>query len=89
MQVLVVPTALLALSIIGIALVLVAIGIYRRLGLLISTLNDLRVLAAGSQGELVQTKEGIVRVHTDLGRLVSNANVTSQVVRSVAGLPTR
>jgi hypothetical protein len=89
MQIYIVPTALIALSVIGLALVGVAFGIYRRLALLIRTLDDLRALAAGSQGELVLTKEGIGRVQTDLDRLVSNANVASQVARSLSGLPTR
>lgn len=89
MQIYIVPTALIALSVIGLALVGVAFGIYRRLAALIRTLEDLRALAAGSQGELVLTKEGIGRVQTDLDRLVSNANVASQVARSLSGLPTR
>jgi hypothetical protein len=89
MQIYIVPTALIALSVIGLALVGVAFGIYRRLASLIRTLDDLRALAAGSQGELVLTKEGIGRVQTDLDRLVSNANVASQVARSLSGLPTR
>lgn len=89
MQTYIVPVALIALSIIGVALVAVAYGIYRRLASLTRTLDELRALAAGSQGELVLTKEGIGRVQTDLDRLVSNANVASQVARSMAGLPTR
>lgn len=85
----VIPVALFVLAVIGTALVCVAIGIYNRLGLLISTLVELRELAAGSQGELVKTKEGIGKVHVDLGRLVTSANVTSEIVRSVSRLPTR
>ena len=85
----VIPVALLALSIIGTALVCVAVGIYNRIGLLTATLVELKELAVGSQGELVKTKEGIGKVHTDLGRLVTSANVTSEIVRSVRGLPTR
>ena len=85
----VIPVALLALAIIGTALVCVATGIYNRLGLLITTLVELRELAVGSQGELVKTKEGIGKVHVDLGRLVTNANVTSELVRTVSRLPTR
>ena len=85
----VIPVALFVLAIIGTALVCVAIGIYNRLGLLISTLVELRELAAGSQGELVKTKEGIGKVHVDLGRLVTSANATSEIVRSVSRLPTR
>lgn len=85
----VIPLALLVLAIIGAALVLVAVGIYNRLGLLTATLVELKDLAVGSQGELVKTKEGIGKVHVDLGRLVSSANVTSELVRSVNRLPTR
>lgn len=85
----VIPVALFVLAVIGTALVCVAIGIYNRLGLLTSTLVELRELAVGSQGELVKTKEGIGKVHVDLGRLVTSANVTSEIVRSVRGLPGR
>ena len=60
MQIYIVPAALVALSLIGVALVSVAVGIYNRLGLLIHTLDELRALAAGSQGELVQTRRGSV-----------------------------
>ena len=85
----VIPLALLVLAAIGAALVAVAVGIYNRLGLLTATLVELKDLAVGSQGELVKTKEGIGKVHSDLGRLVSSANVTSELVRSVNRLPTR
>ena len=85
----VVTLALLVLAIIGTALFCVALGIYNRLVVLTSMLVELRELAAGSQGELVQTKEGIGKVHLDLGRLVSNASATSEIVRAVTRLPTR
>lgn len=85
----VVTVALLVLAIIGTALFCVALGIYNRLVMLTSMLGELRELAAGSQGELVKTKEGIGKVHVDLGRLVSSANVTSEIVRTVSRLPTR
>jgi hypothetical protein len=85
----VVTVALLVLAIIGTALFCVALGIYNRLVVLTSMLVELRELAAGSQGELVKTQEGIGKVRTDLGRLVSNANAASEIVRSVTRLPTR
>jgi hypothetical protein len=37
----------------------------------------------------VKTQEGIGKVRTDLGRLVSNASAASEIVRSVTRLPTR
>jgi hypothetical protein len=89
MQITTITVALLTLSVIGVALVWVATGIYNRLGSLVRTLEDLRVLAAGNQGELVQTKEGIGKVRTDLGRLMNSADAASQLVRSVNGLPRR
>lgn len=85
----VVSVALLVLAIIGTALFCVALGIYNRLVVLTSMLVELRELAAGSQGELVKTQEGIGKVRTDLGRLVSNASAASEIVRSVTRLPTR
>ena len=85
----VIPLALLVLAVIGTALVLVALGIYNRLGMLIVTIAELRSLAVGSQDELVQTKEGIGKMHSDLGRLVANTNMTSELVRSARHLPTR
>jgi hypothetical protein len=89
MQITTVTIALLTLALIGVALVWVATGIYSRLGLLIRTLEDLRELAAGNQGELVKTQEGIGKVSVDLGRLMKSADATSQIVRSVTGLPRR
>lgn len=85
----VIPFALLVLAVIGTALFCVALGIYNRLGLLIETIAELRRLAVGSQGELVQAKEGIGRVHSDLGRLVASTNATSELVRNVSKLPAR
>lgn len=84
-----IPIALIVLSVIGAALVTVAVGIYRRIGELTSVLIELREITAGHQTELVKTKEGIGKVHSDLGRLVTNATVTSELVRSVSRLPTR
>jgi hypothetical protein len=81
--------ALFVLAIIGTGLFCVALGIYNRLGLLIGTIAELRSLAAGSQGELVQAKEGIGKVHSDLGRLVATTNMTSELVRSASRLPIR
>lgn len=85
----VIPLALLVLAVIGTALFCVALGIYNRLGQLTDTISDLRHLAVGSQGELVQAKEGIGKVHVDLGRLVASSNVTSELVRSASKLPFR
>ena len=85
----VIPIALLVLAIIGTALVCVAIGIYNRLGLLTETIAELRSLAVGSQGELVQAKEGIGKMHVDLGRLVATSSTTSELMRSATRLPTR
>jgi hypothetical protein len=85
----VVTVALFVLALIGTALVIGVLGIYNRLSLLIAALHELRDLAVNSQGELVQTKEGIGKVHVDLGRLVTNSNVTSELVRSVTRLPNR
>lgn len=85
----VIPFALLVLAVIGTSLVCVALGIYNRLGLLIGTISELQRLAVGSQGELVQAKEGIGKVHLDLGRLVATSNVTSELVRSASRLPIR
>lgn len=85
----VIPVALLVLAIIGTGLFCVALGIYNRLSLLIETIAELRSLAVGSQGELVQAKEGIGKMHVDLGRLVASTSTASQVVRSVTRLPTR
>jgi hypothetical protein len=85
----IISVALLVLAVIGTALVYVAVGIYNRLGLLIETIAELKTLAAGSQGELVQAKEGIGKVHSDLGRLVATTNMTSEFVRSASRLPTR
>lgn len=85
----VVTVALFVLAVIGTALVCVAIGIYNKLGLLTDTLVELRRLAVGSQGELVQAKEGIGKVHTDLGRLVATTNLTSELVRTASKLPIR
>lgn len=81
--------ALLVLAVIGTGLFCVALGIYNRLALLIDTIADLRTLAVGSQGELVQAKEGIGKVHVDLGQLVASSKVTSDLVRSVSRLPIR
>lgn len=89
MSPLVIPLALLVLAIIGAALIAVAVGIYKQIGRLTQTLVELKDLAVGSQDELVKTQEGIGKVHLDLGRLVSSANVTSELVRSVNRLPTR
>lgn len=85
----VVTVALFVLAVIGTALVVVAVGIYGRLGQLTDTLTELRGLAVGSQGELVQAKEGIGKVHTDLGRLVATTNLTTELVRSASKLPIR
>ena len=85
----VIPVALLVLAVIGTALVCVAIGIYNRLGLLTETIAELRSLAVGSQGELVQAKEGIGKMHVDLGRLVASSSTASELMRSVTRLPTR
>lgn len=85
----VIPLALLVLAVIGTALFCVALGIYNRLGVLTDTIAELRHLAAGSQGELVQAKEGIGKVHVDLGRLVASTNATSELVRSASKLPFR
>lgn len=81
--------ALLVLAVIGTGLFCVALGIYNRIALLIDTIADLRRLAVFSQDELVQTKEGIGKVHVDLGQLVANSKVTSELVRSASRLPTR
>ena len=85
----VITVALFVLAVIGTALVCVAVGIYNRLGLLTATLTELRSLAVGSQGELVQAKEGIGKVHSDLGRLVATTNLTTELARSASRLPTR
>jgi hypothetical protein len=85
----VIPVALLALAVIGTGLFCVALGIYNRLGLLIGTIAELRSLAAGSQGELVQAKEGSARCIPILGRLVATTNMTTELVRSASRLPIR
>ena len=84
-----IPILLIVLSLTGVGLVGVALGIYLRLGRLVRVLAELHQLVAGSQAEMVQAKEGIGRVHVDLGRLVANTNMTSELVRSVSKLPTR
>ena len=85
----VIPPVLIALAVIGTGLLVTAIGIYLRLGLLIGTIADLRTLAAGSQAELAQATEGIDRMHLDLSQLVANSNKGAEIVRSVSRLPTR
>lgn len=84
-----IPVALLVLAFIGTALVCVAIGIYNRIGQLIVTISDLRSVVITSQSEIVQAKDGIGKVHTDLGRLVATSNVASELVRSASRLPRR
>ncbi|MBV9075935.1 MAG: hypothetical protein JO048_00440 [Methylobacteriaceae bacterium] len=85
----VITVALLVLSVIGTALVCVAIGIYNRLGALTETIADLRALAVGSQNELAQAKDGIGKVHSDLDRLVATTKMTTELVRSASRLPNR
>ena len=84
-----IPVILLILATIGVALVCVAAGIYIRLGLLIGTIADLRALAAGSQGELVQAKEGIGKMHGDLSQLIAHSNRATEIIRGTSRLPTR
>ena len=81
--------ALLVLAVIGTGLFCVALGIYNRLALLIDAITDLRALAVGSRDEMQQAKEGIGKVHGDLGQLVANSKVTSELIRSASRLPIR
>lgn len=83
------PAILVALSVIGLGLLLTAIGIYRRLGELTTVIGDLRSLVAGSQAEISQAASGIDRVHNDLVRIVRDANKGAEIVRAVTRLPTR
>ena len=89
MSMYILPISLGLLSVIGIALVAVAAGIFVRLGRLIETISDLRTLAVGSQGELVQAKEGIGKMHGDISRLIANSNRSAEIIRSTTRLPTR
>lgn len=83
------PVILVALSVIGLGLLLTAIGIYRRLGELTGVIGDLRGLVAGSQAEISQAASGIDKVHNDLIRIVRDANKGAEIVRAVTRLPTR
>lgn len=89
MPVFVIPAILAALGVIGVGLLLTAIGIYRRLGELTATIADLRGLVAGSQTEIAQAASGIERVHDDLVRLVRDSNKGAEIIRAVTRLPTR
>jgi hypothetical protein len=88
MEVLLIPL-LVALAAIGLGLLLTAVGIYRRIGDLTTTIGDLRGLVAGSQTEIAQAAEGIERVHDDLTRLVRDQNKGAEIVRAFTRLPTR
>lgn len=89
MSPLVIPVILVALAVIGTGLLGTALGIYWRLGMLIVTIGDLKMLLVGSQAEFAQATEGIDRMHTELSRLVANSNKGAEIVRSVSRLPTR
>lgn len=83
---------LIAVSILGVVafgILVVAFVIHRRLGELVAELATLRALAVGNQGELVQAKEGIGRMHGDISRLVANSNRTAEIARGNSRLPTR
>ena len=84
-----IASALIALALIGAGLLVVAWGIYQRLGPLADTIGDLRRLATSNQNELVQTKEGIGKMHGDLTTLVANSNRTTEIMRGSTRLPTR
>ena len=84
-----IPIILGALGVIGLGLLLTAIGIYRRLGDLTATIGDLRGIVAGSQADITQAAAGIERVHNDLTRIVRDANKGAEIVRAVTRLPTR